>query len=88
MSNPVIVSCPADIWTKVATNVTSGNLHKVYKTSRYLQTYRVTGGTAPTDETEGVPCFAESDSEVIQSSGGIDVYVLSLKYDGKVRVDV
>jgi hypothetical protein len=46
MANPVFVECPANTWVKVATAVTSGNIHAiqtVFSGPRYLQTYRVPG---------------------------------------------
>ncbi len=55
MSDPIFVDCPEGEWTKVATDVTSGQVHKVSKTPNvYSQTYRDTGGAAPTLDSDGV----------------------------------
>lgn len=94
MANPLTVSCPADVWTKVATNATAGMVHKFYDDddiadpTAYLQTYRVSGEAAPTSKDEGVVCFYESNSEIIESSYGIDVYIMPIDRAGSVRVDI
>lgn len=87
MADPVIVACPADAWTKVATNVTSGQVHiKNYNPANYLQTYRDTGGTAPTDPEEGVQVSGQSIP--IAATAGIDVYIMAQGAVGSVRVDL
>lgn len=89
MANPVFVECLADTWTKVATNVVSGQLHKASKDpERYLQTYRQTGDVAPTLESEGVPAFVNSDTEEISAGEGIDVYIYAVSNTGNVRADL
>lgn len=96
MANPDIIALTADTWVKVATSVTAGMINKLYNDDDdttndpqgFLQTYRVTGQTAPTSETEGVICFENSPNEVIDSSFAIDVYIMALKRDGSVRVDL
>jgi hypothetical protein len=88
MANPERVNCIADIWTKVATNVTSGQVNKLdKKPGLYLQTYRMTGGAAPTNQNEGVPIFINSVSEEIAAASGIDVYIMAVGNSGVVRVD-
>ncbi len=89
MANPVIVNLTQDVWTKVATNVTAGKVCKIDKTpGMYLETYRMTGNAAPVNISEGVPCFANSNSEIIEASSGIDVYIMARGNDGSVRVDL
>ena len=89
MANPIIVSCTVDTWVKVATNVTSGMIHKrTKKNSIYLQTYRETGDPAPTDINEGVELFITSDSVGISSDTNIDVYIRCIGETGSIRVDV
>ena len=86
MVNPVIVPCPADAWTKVATNVTTGVVHiKNTKPGQYLQTYRVTAGAAPTDRADAVPFDGLLQ---ISASEAIDVYVQPVGDAGSVRVDL
>ena len=85
MANPVLVVCPAGAWTKVATNVTTGYIHVLDNSpSAYYQTYRTTGGAAPTDLTEAVKFDGSME---IKSSVGIDVYVWANGDIGSVRVD-
>lgn len=89
MTNPLIVACPADEWTKIATDVTSGNVHRILKNPDvYLQTYRDTGDAAPTTTVEGVPVFVGAGSAEISASVGIDVYIYAAGAAGSVRVDV
>lgn len=86
MADPVVVPCPADAWTKVATDVLTGVVHIRSNTpSLYLQTYRGTGEAAPTAKDDAVP-FTEP--LIISASAGIDVYVQPLDAAGSVRVDL
>ncbi|RLB92830.1 MAG: hypothetical protein DRH26_05330 [Deltaproteobacteria bacterium] len=89
MANPVFVSCIKDSWTKVATNVTTGAIHKFDVTPyEYLQTYRDTGDPAPTLITEGIPAFENSRTDMISATSGIDIYLYPITATGKVRVDL
>ncbi len=90
MSNPVFVDCPANTWTKVATNVVVGQIWRVLTTPKYLNTYRTTGDAAPTLRSDGTPIFVtgEPDHEKIEANTGIDVYIYSIRKAGRVRVDV
>lgn len=90
MANPAIVSCTANTWVKVATNVTSGKIYRLKKkTATYLQTYRLTGQAAPTTIEEGVEMFLPDNSpELISASAGIDVYVYCIGVIGSIRVDI
>ena len=89
MANPVSIECLANIWTLVASNVTAGQVKRLDKRpGAYLETYRMTGGAAPTEQREGVPCFAGTDSAVIEAANAIDVYIMAVGSDGWVRVDV
>jgi hypothetical protein len=88
MANPVFVNTPAAEWTKVADNVTSAIVHNKKLASSYVYTYRMHGGTAPTDITEGVPAFDEGNQEKITASAAIDVYFAAIDKDGRVRVDI
>lgn len=89
MANPNVINLTKDTWVKVATNVFTGVIHKMLNSpSGYIQTYRLTGESAPSDTSEGIICFVNDLPEEIKSSVGIDVYVYAKKNDGKVRVDV
>ena len=89
MADPVIVQCPANIWTLVAENVTAGSIKKIGNgPGRYLETYRMTGGAAPTDQAEGAIMFINGPSEIIEAAAGIDVYVMACGSAGAVRRDV
>lgn len=90
MANPVLIVCTENAWTKVATNVTSGQIHDKASRAVYFQTYRTTGDPAPlnTDLTDAVPIFNEDKSVVIANSTAIDVYIHCIGEDGRVRVDL
>ena len=90
MADPVWVICTKGVWTKVATSVTSGNIHKdTAIQSQYLQMYKMTGNPAPTLVGEGVRAFEDSLSESINATAAIDVYIWVVgDVDGLVRVDV
>ena len=86
MADPAIKACPADQWTKVATNVTTGIIHITETAPNvYLQTYRDTGEAAPTDKDDAVPFDTPL---LISSSAGIDVYIQPVSKAGEVRVDL
>jgi len=89
MANPVFPQVTAaNVWTKVATNVTTGVMHKHKTDIGYWQTYRMTGGTAPTTKDEAVKMFIDNrQSENISASAGIDVYVWSDEA-GVLRIDL
>lgn len=90
MANPVFVDCPEDVWTKVATNVTTGIIHKKSeRPEEYLQMFKLTGDPAPTLKTDGARIFQDLDiSEKISATVGIDVYVYPSGAAGRVRIDV
>lgn len=80
------VNLIAGQWNLVATSVTTGLIHK--KTDcNYLQTFRLTGGTAPTLISEGVLLFNLDDVAEISATEPIDVYIWVSK-DAIIRVDV
>ncbi len=86
MADPVIVACPADVWTKVATSVISGQVHiKDTRPGVYLQTYRDTGGAAPTLQSEGVQIV--EGTTPISAADGIDVYIRPVGAVGVVRLN-
>ena len=87
MANPDSIECPADTWTLVAEDVTSGTIFRRV-TGKYIQTYRLTGEAAPTDETDSGPIFEGSDSATIGHNAAIDVYIMAKDENGEVRVDL
>ena len=88
MANPVFVACTKDAWTKVATNVQTGFIHRISGAPNgYLQTYVDTTDPAPTLETEGAVAFENSGTEPINATAGIDVYIWAQGAAGNVRRD-
>lgn len=91
MANPVFVNCPSGAWTKVATAISSGRIWRASTApSKYLHTYRDTGGAAPTASSEGMPIFVdtEQDVEPVSASAPIDLYIFPIGGAGRVRVDM
>ena len=89
MADPVFVNIPAGEWTKIATNVVTGQVHKVLSIPVYMQTYRLTGGGAPTLLTDGVLAFANGAvTDQVSASAAIDVYLWCVGSAGRVRVDI
>jgi hypothetical protein len=93
MANPVFVTVTKNTPTKVATNVTTGQIRRVKPGTpgaQYLYTYVLTGGAAPVEaDFRGGRIFQESDSEIINATAGIDIWLyLDSDEDGEVRVEV
>ena len=90
MANPNYpVNCTKGQYTKIATNVLSGNIYRMKTSVGYLQTTRKTGEVAPTLKTEAVEMFVEyPNRESIKALEAIDVYVWCDNEDGILRIDV
>lgn len=86
MANPVMMNIKENEWRIVATNVTSGNIWLLDENQNALFTYRDTGESAPTDENEGVRF--QQPGMIIANDEPIDVYVMALNNNGKIRVDL
>lgn len=86
---PAVIACPADVWTKVATNVTTAALHRLSVAPNvYMQTYRGTGEAAPINNNDAAIMFSASpDEELISNDVAIDVYVQPVGVAGSVRLD-
>jgi len=92
MAAPVIVACTKEAWTKVATATQSGLIHlKTGVDQVWLQTYVLTGASAPSDDSTAVIFGKDSisgETEEIGASAPSDVYVYPTKKDGSVRVEL
>jgi len=90
MADPVIVDIPKGSWKVVATNVTTGQVHKLFEQpNEYLHTYRMTGNPAPSNKNEGIAIFVDNElTELISSVAAIDVYIWCVEENGRVRVDL
>ena len=93
MPNPELIELPKDVWTKVATLVTTGQIKKKKPDQVvYLSTHRITGDPAPDnidDKEEGIEIFVDTpNSEEIRNSTAIDVYVMPIGVDAQVRMDL
>jgi len=87
MANPLIVPCPADTWTKVATGATSGVIYTKDRPSGGLyHTNVLTLGAAPTGETEAIPIIDGKLDIVVAAAS--DIYIYAKGAAGSVRVDV
>ena len=87
VSDPAVIACTKDAWTKVAADVTSGMIHILSGApNQYSHTYRVTGNAAPSDLADAITLQYVSTS--ISAPGAIDVYVYAHGVAGSVRVDL
>lgn len=86
-SNPVTVDLTEDTWTRVAQNVTSGGIFVISEAPRkYVQTFRLTGAVAPTTVADAGPFIGRY--MPISSDQPIDVYMMAIGGNGKVRADL
>lgn len=85
-ATPVKYTCTADTWVLVASNVTTGVIHKVSVSPNvYKITTRVTGDPAPTDDALALLAFSGCElEEIISDSAPIDVYIKAVRVDGEV----
>jgi hypothetical protein len=88
MSASAEIPCPADTWTKVATNVTSATIHKLSNAPNvYKQTYVDNGAAAPANDDNAVLAFGDCDSFIFSEATLSDVYIKAVRVAGSVRTD-
>jgi hypothetical protein len=86
MANPVSIDCPKGVYTKIATNVTTGITHVSDGfTQKILVTNRLTGEAAPANDITSWPLLIPKD--IIDSSAAIDVYVKPMEKAFKIIVE-
>ena len=86
-ADPVVVTCTANTWVKVATSVLTGMIHKLSLSPNvYRMVTRQTGGSAPTNDTGAWLAFGKDIREEISDSAAIDVYIKAVRVDGEVSV--
>lgn len=88
-NNPVVFNTNVSVWTKIATNVTTGLITILKPTTSHKVTYRLTGGTAPNNtndvaDSPKVQCL----SIEIKNDVGIDVYLWTIPGNGTGKVTV
>ena len=71
MANPVKTTLPAKVWTKVATNVTTGKV-AVQDNAKVYYTYVTTASPPPTDNSTAVPI--RGGEVTIAAGAASDVY--------------
>lgn len=88
MSASAPITCTANTWVKVATNVTSATIHKIgLGPNVYRQTYVATGAAAPANDNNAVLAFGDCDSFIFSESAASDVYIKAVGVAGSVRTD-
>jgi hypothetical protein len=88
MSASAPITCTADTWVKVATNVTSATIHKLSNSPNvYKQTHVDTGAAAPANDNNAVLAFGQCDSFIFSESTASDVYIKAVRVAGSVRTD-
>lgn len=89
MANPALISCAKDVWTRVAQSVVAGAIYNMTPSVEFLQTYRMTGQSAPSDGSDSVPAFIYKHEPLsISAPEAIDVYLMPIGSAGVVRVDL
>ena len=91
MATPVFVDLPANTWTKIATNVTVGQVHLVKNSPNTIRSTYIqpTGAAAPADNAAlGVPVFETGHTEIISFNAAADVYLRPEGEVSRVRVDI
>jgi len=84
-----LLDLPADVWVKVASEVTTGVIQKISSLPNvYWQTYRFLGEPGPVDDSDKVVLFGDSNTENISSDVFIDVYVKAVGRNGEVRINI
>ena len=85
-TNPTIVACPADTWTKVASSIKEVEIAiKLTRPNIYLYTFRNAGDAAPSDQSDAI-VLSPGGKSTISSLIDIDVYVFPRGAAGKIRV--
>ena len=88
MSASAPITCTADTWVIVATNVTSATIHKLSNSPNvYKQTHVDTGGSAPANDDNAISAFSSCDSRVFDEGTASDIYIKAVSVAGSVRVD-
>ena len=88
MTNPAVIICPVATWTKVATDVKTGQVWRKEAEPAYFVMHKDTGDAAPTTLDDSVVAFSQSENMVIAATAGIDVYIYAAGAAGSVRVDL
>ena len=88
MANPATVSTKAGTWVKVLSNRTNGQVFGNDSNANYLITYRDAGDPIPEDTSANRKKALRLDVAgfTVNSSAGIDVYVLADDGAGSVLV--
>ena len=86
MSNPTLVNCPEDVWVKVASNIRKVSIVPSIRSPFYRYTWRNTGDPPPINNNDALVVPIEGVTLTIFPE--IDVYVISTKLDGVVRVAI
>ena len=82
------ITCTANTWVKVATNVTSAIIHKLsVAPNLYKQTYVNTGAAVPANENNAILAFGVSDEFSFSDATASDVYIKAVGAAGLVRTD-
>ena len=88
-ADPVVITCTADTWIKVATAKLTGTIYRLsVLPNLYKQTVRVTGNPAPTDDSDAALIFGKGDQESPSYDSAVDIYIKAVGAAGSVRVDL
>jgi len=87
MADPTIVTLTRDTWVKVASSVTSATIDiRKSEPLPVYQTYRMAGGSAPTDMTDATIC--DYPQQLVQTGAAIDVYMYAQGWATTAKVSL
>jgi len=86
MAERVVVACPADVWTKVATGVQNGVINVKNLGPVYLNDYRLT--TNPPPPNNDTATLMPLKGTEISFTESVDIYIKCLGVPGEVIVSL
>lgn len=86
--NPITFTLSKGVWTKIIASERTGQIHRLPTADgdRYLITHRLPGQAAPTDTSDAI--YLEDQSTEFEFDGSVDIYMMAVDSNGKVRVDI
>ena len=86
--NPVVVNLPADQWTKVVSDITTGTIDKKsIKPNVYRATFRIAGDPPGDLDADAVTIFIRVPYVIVSNDDQIDVYIKPVRSDGQIVVN-
>jgi hypothetical protein len=90
MANPLLITIPINVWTKVATGVNTAKIYPLtFGSGTYMQTVRDTTDPAPTNGDLSEAVQLDVTDYDLTYTASVDLYIaITGAIAGKVRVDL